>query len=140
MPVAALSLREAAEQSGASKSTIFRAIRSGRLSAGRDDDGNFAIDPAELFRVYPPKGSAPGAAERERKRSEGQGATDHDATSLQIRNAELAAEIRALRLLLEATQQREGDLKCERDRWAAQAERLALAGPNRRGWWQWRSG
>jgi hypothetical protein len=29
------------------------------------------------------------------------------------------------------------DVKAERDRWAAQAERLALA-PPRRAWWLWR--
>ena len=49
-----LSLREAAEQAGTSKSTIWRAIRAGRLSATRTDDGGFAIDPAELFRAFPP--------------------------------------------------------------------------------------
>jgi hypothetical protein len=53
-----LSLQQAANQAGVSKSTIFRAIRSGRLlSAPRDDDGNFAIQVAELHRVYPPKSS-----------------------------------------------------------------------------------
>ncbi len=50
--MATFSLREAAEQAGTSKSTIFRAIKGGRLSAARTDDGGFAIDPAELFRVY----------------------------------------------------------------------------------------
>src|SRR5215210_7248858 len=49
-----LSLRTAAAQAGVSKTTIIRAIRSGRLSAPRNDDGRWAIDPAELFRVYPP--------------------------------------------------------------------------------------
>src|SRR4051794_38758819 len=29
--------------------------RAGRLSAARTADGGFAIDPAELFRAYPPK-------------------------------------------------------------------------------------
>jgi excisionase family DNA binding protein len=50
-----LSLRDAAEQAGTSKSTIWRAIKSGRLSAARTDDGGFAIDPAELFRVFQPQ-------------------------------------------------------------------------------------
>ena len=52
--MAVFSLREAAEQAGTSKSTIWRAIRAGRLSATRTDDGGFAIDPAELFRAFPP--------------------------------------------------------------------------------------
>ena len=49
-----LSLREAAEAAGTSKSTIWRAVKSGRMSAARGGDGGFAIDPAELFRAFPP--------------------------------------------------------------------------------------
>ena len=134
-----LSLREAAEQVGASKSTIFRAIRAGRLSADRDADGNFAISPSELFRVYPPK-SEEVAPERPLKRTEGQDAQPFDTTELRVRNAELEGQITALRLLLETAQKREDDLKAERDRWAQQAERLALAGPAgkaARPWWPW---
>ena len=47
-----LSLGEAAEKARTSKVDIWRAIREGRLSAERTDDGGFAIDPAELFRVF----------------------------------------------------------------------------------------
>jgi hypothetical protein len=47
-----LSLGEAAEKARTSKVDIWRAIREGRLSARRTDDGGFAIDPAELFRVF----------------------------------------------------------------------------------------
>jgi hypothetical protein len=47
-----LNLGEAAEKSGTSKVEIWRAIREGRLSAQRTDDGGFAIEPAELFRVF----------------------------------------------------------------------------------------
>src|SRR5919202_175787 len=54
-----LNLREAAEQAGTSKSSIFRAIKSGRLSATRDDFGGVQIDPAELARAFPPKPSPP---------------------------------------------------------------------------------
>ena len=54
----AFSLRQAAQEAGTSKSTILRAIQSGRLSATRTDEGGYSIDPAELFRVYPPKSVA----------------------------------------------------------------------------------
>ena len=50
--MAFLSLGEAAERARTSKVDIWRAIREGRLSAQRTDDGGFAIDPAELFRVF----------------------------------------------------------------------------------------
>lgn len=47
-----LSLGEAAQAVGKNKSTIFRAIKSGKISASKGEDGSYAIDPAELFRVY----------------------------------------------------------------------------------------
>jgi excisionase family DNA binding protein len=52
--MAALSLRDAAEQAGVGKSTIWRAIKSGRMSATRTEEGGYLIDPAELFRVFQP--------------------------------------------------------------------------------------
>ena len=48
-----LSLAMAAKQVGKSKPTLLRAIRSGRLSVTKRDDGTYAIDPAELMRAYP---------------------------------------------------------------------------------------
>jgi excisionase family DNA binding protein len=47
-------LGEAAKRTELSKPTIQRAIKSGKLSATRNDDGSYAIDPAELERVYGP--------------------------------------------------------------------------------------
>ncbi len=47
-------LSQAAKESKKSKSTISEAISSGRLSAFKDDNGHYQIDPSELFRVYPP--------------------------------------------------------------------------------------
>ena len=47
-----LSLIEAATVSGQSKSTIWRAVNSGRLSATRTYTGDYQIDPAELHRVF----------------------------------------------------------------------------------------
>jgi hypothetical protein len=50
--MAILSLLEAAEQAGTSKVDVWRAIQEGTLPVQRTDDGGFAIDPAELFRVF----------------------------------------------------------------------------------------
>src|SRR5438552_3690014 len=47
-----LSLGQAAKETGMDKSTISRAIKSGNLSATRQENGGYAIDPAELFRVF----------------------------------------------------------------------------------------
>lgn len=51
--MAELTLSQAAKASGRSKSTLHRAVKSGRLSASRSDDGSFRIDPAELVRAFP---------------------------------------------------------------------------------------
>lgn len=51
--MAELSLAQAATLAGKSKSTLTRAIKSGRMSAVRRADGTFSLDPAELLRVFP---------------------------------------------------------------------------------------
>ena len=56
-----ITLNQAAKEAVKSKSTILEAIRSGRLSAQKDAQGRYQIDPAELFRVYPPFGQQPDA-------------------------------------------------------------------------------
>ena len=111
----------------------------GRLSATRLDDGNFSIDPAELFRVYPATTDNPYD-----ERPIEQGATPVP--------AELQSRISMLELLLEkereaVAREREisADLKEDRDRWRQQAASLladlspqtAEATPpvRRRAWW-----
>jgi len=47
-------LGTAAKATGKSKATISRAIKSGRISAKKTDSGSYAIDPAELHRVFQP--------------------------------------------------------------------------------------
>ena len=137
--MAGLTLSQAAKASGKSKSTLSRAIKMGRLSATRLDDGNFSIDPAELFRAYPATPSNP-YDERPIERS---------ATPIP---AEFQSRISMLELLLEkereaVAREREisADLKEDRDRWRQQAARLLadlrpeLAEPaplaKRRAWW-----
>jgi len=50
-------VRQAAKLSGMNRSTITRAIGKGQLSATRDEQGRYLIDPAELERVYGPLGA-----------------------------------------------------------------------------------
>jgi hypothetical protein len=47
-----LTLTQAAQQANRTRSTLFKAIKSGRLSASKDEQGHFLIDPSELNRVY----------------------------------------------------------------------------------------
>jgi hypothetical protein len=45
------------------KTSIFRAIKSGRLSGARDDLGQWRIEASELFRVYRPVAEHQSAAD-----------------------------------------------------------------------------
>jgi hypothetical protein len=130
----ALSLRQAAAEAGVSKSTIWRAIERGRLSAGRTNDGGFAIQPAELFRVYPPK-SANGA-------SNGAETPKVDTAQHAAQQAELEAERRVAALLREQLEETRRD----RDHWRDQAQqvsrlltdqraKLPSRAKGRRAWW-----
>lgn len=49
-----ISAKEAAELVGMSKQGIIRACRSGKISATKNLNGEWDIEPVELFRVYPP--------------------------------------------------------------------------------------
>lgn len=82
------SLRDAAEAVGIGKPAILKAIQKGRISATKDDKGQWQIDPAELHRVYPPvTGTTSGNGSGERQ--------EPDKTSLG--NSILQREIELLR-------------------------------------------
>lgn len=48
-----LTLRQAETLTGKSRTALLKSIQRGRLSAAKDDLGQWVIDPAELHRVYP---------------------------------------------------------------------------------------
>jgi hypothetical protein len=50
----AYSLGQAAKATGISKTSLHRAINKGRISAAKNDNGAYEIEPSELHRVYPP--------------------------------------------------------------------------------------
>jgi hypothetical protein len=129
--MAMLSLTEAARHAGTSRSSIFRAIRSGRLSASRTEHGEFRIDPAELARAYPP---ATHSRNRPAEHQETAGEPD-----LKSRNAALETEVRMLREKGDLMREMLNRLETDRDAWKSQAERLAIAGPQAmRRWLPWR--
>lgn len=45
-------LVDAAKAAKVNRSTLFRAIKAGRLSARREEDGSYKVDASELARVY----------------------------------------------------------------------------------------
>lgn len=116
----AMTLKAAAEAVGMNKVTILRAIQKGKISASKDEHGEWQIDPAELHRVYPP------AEQR----------TDSK-TEQRYTVAALEAEIAGLKAVNELLRQ-------EVDRWhnaatAAQARLVAPpAPPATHPWWKLR--
>lgn len=126
-----LSLGQAARLANVGKTTIARAIQAGRLSASRKEDGGYEIDPAELCRVYDCKVPATGETVT------GDGRAERDATpaetgrDIELEKALAAAEakIEGLRAVVEAERRRADDAVADRDRWASQAESLALLAP-----------
>ena len=52
-----LTLGQAAKETGVSKATIFKALKSGKLSFVEKTQAGYKIDPAELFRVFQPGAS-----------------------------------------------------------------------------------
>jgi len=119
-----LTLTQAAKEAGVSKSTLSRAIEKGRLSAQKDDLGRFHIDPSELFRVFNPV--ARNSIDAQQKE---QNATGREP----VKTAVLEKEIEYLKATLAMVQERENDLKFERDSWREQAQRLALPKPENDG-------
>ena len=121
-----LSLSQAAKLLGKSKSTINRAIKTGKISATRHDNGSYSIDPAELSRAFdmePPEGA---------KRRD-----------LEPDETRLLERIEALEAMLSREREISVDLKEDRDRWRQQATALltdqrstATATVSR--WWPWK--
>jgi hypothetical protein len=50
-----LTIGQASLETGKTKTAISNAIKSGKISANRNANGSYIIDPSELFRLYPKK-------------------------------------------------------------------------------------
>jgi hypothetical protein len=107
-----LTLAEAAKETGLTKPAIFKAIKSGKVSASKDERGQWMIDPAELFRVYDP-------------------VSKKETVEPQTANLSLLLKLKELESKLEVTDKRLRDKDCEiddlrmqRDHWRTQAEQI----------------
>jgi hypothetical protein len=142
-------LGEAAKATGMSKAAISRAIKKHTISAEKQDNGSYKIDPAELHRVYPAI-STQQAEQQVKTRS----VLASDATELNTVNRELRAKLEAATQRLSDKDAVIDDLREDRDRWRTQAEKLLLTdqraqaivtpppepakqtAPVKRRWWQ----
>ena len=111
-----LNLSEAARISGQSKSTIWRAVNSGRLSVTRTYTGDYEIDSAELDRVFSSETADKRATPVSVKRDV---LVKPDATELA--RAETALQIDRLFQVGELIR---NELDNNRDAWRTQADRL----------------
>lgn len=111
-----LTMGQAAKEAGISKSTLSRAIKTGRVSAARNDKGGYEIDPAELFRVFPCN-TATGSSNSSMKRDATPIATPLATDETPV----LKAEIEGLKAQLELMRDQVSDLKDDRDAWKDQA-------------------
>lgn len=119
-----LTLGQAAKEVSVSKATISKALNSGRLSYVAKTAAGYEIDPAELFRVFPPK--RPETVSSERLETPSETGSEADRREIQLLREQLA-EVRA-----------------DRDAWREQARQalLALPAPDEadpvrpRRWWK----
>lgn len=132
-----LSLGQAAKLAGVGKTTISRAIASGRLSATRKDDGGYDIDPAELSRVYDVRPErlerlSSGAPLDEIEADEDEDVKGEDRAEEARRRLEimvLEEQIRSLRDLIQSEKERREAAEADRDRWHEQAAKATALLP-----------
>ncbi len=119
-------LGQAAKATGLTKPTISKAIANGRISAVKQDNGSYSIDPAELHRVFPPLSLA----------------SKETPASLPLETPSSVNADNGLRALVETLQEQLADLREDRNHWREMAERTTrlLEAPAsdakpRRSWW-----
>ncbi len=128
-----LSLSAAAKEMGRSKSTLSRAIKEGRLSATRCEDGSYRIDPAELYRVFSSPVPQPTTS------NTAQPASERDGTlrmQLEVAERERDREREERNREREQMQATIDDLRTRLDRAESRIAGLLPAPPVRQGRWR----
>ena len=104
-----LSLGQAAKETGKSKGTISKYLKSGKLSYVSKEGNQYRIDPAELFRVFPQEKQEMNSCEPNENPN---------------RNNALEREIELLRERLKEKDEIIADIREDRDQWRKQATTL----------------
>ena len=120
-----LTLKQAAEETGKTKQAIQQAIKSGKLSARKNEFKAWEIDASELFRVYKPvnridtntNNKVDGAWYKE---------LSSLSPALQTKIIELTVNSDAKDKEISSLEKRASGLEVERDSWREQAQRLSL--------------
>lgn len=118
--------QRAAELTGKSKSTIQRAMNSGKISYEMDNNNRRTIDVSELERVYGLAGTAttsnaaPAVSSQAAVEAELKKATD------MLEMERMKMRIKALETQLESTETNLDDVKAQRDQWQKQAQQVLI--------------
>jgi hypothetical protein len=109
-------LGEAARATGLNKSSILKALKTGKVSGTKDEHGQWCIEPCELHRVYPARSEDNGAGN-------GTG-NDGQPTDNGVQQALALAEARLgdLKAMLNDMRSQRDDMREQRDAWQRQAE------------------
>ena len=128
-------LGQAALAVGKSKGALSKAIKTGRISAKKLDNGSYSIEPSELYRVYKPAPS-PSKDNSEptpqNERLETHRLTAEKLNDIQLLQAKLDLANERIEELKNNRDERIEELKNDRDAWKQQANSL-LAAPDKRG-------
>jgi hypothetical protein len=120
-------LAAAAAATGLSKTTIFRAIKSGKISGNRDVNGQWEVEPAELHRVYPPYAED----------VLGNVAPQPDVSANAMAAVELELKLAVLEERVIYLKYALNEMRGQRNAWQTQAERFALTDERpQRSWWK----
>lgn len=118
--MAKVGAQRAADLTGRSKSTIQRAMKSGKLSFEIDESSNRLVDVSELERVF---GLAP---ERPSNNSEDLVKAEIQRAHDMLETERMKMRIRMLEDQLHLTQSQLDDVKDQRDQWQKQAQQVLL--------------
>ena len=118
-------LGTAAKATGKSKTTIQRAIAKGTISAHKEKNGRYSIDPSELHRVFPMVSTDTVA-----QPSQVDTSRPSDETPLQVK-------VEALEAMLEREREALSEMRSDRDAWKQQATALLGAPEKKKRWWPW---
>ena len=109
-----LTLGEASKETGVQKSTLSKALKSGKLSYFEKTSAGYKIEPSELFRIYPRKP---------------QGTVTETVASERLDTPERTPDFIRLKVEVELLRERLTETQEQRDKWQAQAMQLALPKP-----------
>lgn len=115
---------QAAQATGKNIATITRAIKSGKISAQKDESGAWRIDASELHRMFPLDTQD---LRKQKMQSDARPVQEQSKSQTAVLELELAALRERVAAQSELLEERAGqitDLKEDRDRWRHQATNL----------------